>query len=805
MTDPLPAESLRWRCDPESLPFETTQSVEPIAGVIGQPAAVEALRFGIECHAPGQNVFVRGLSGAGRLTLVAQLLRDLRPACEQQLDRCYVHNFAHASAPRLVSLPPGTVRTFRRLLGDLASFIEDDLAGALTDEQVATRKDTLERRTSEEIDEFTKPFEDAIKEAGLALVTIRVGPVTRPAIFAVVEGRSIPPEEFDELVRGGQITDEQVKEHEEKASQFGRQLENVVARVTDMRLRGARKVSELLEGVARDLLGEMTRPIQEEFPGDDIAQFLDEIVDDVIESRIRGDGPHEPASRRYGVNVLFEHKPNGSCPVVLENTPNLSNLLGTIQREWTPQGIALADYRSIRGGSLLRADGGYLVLDARDVLEEPGAWKVLVRTLRQGTLEIVPSELGNAVFQPAIKPEPIPIRVRVILIGNAQIYHLLDAADPDFSQYFKVLADFDRTIDNDTAGVLQYAGVLARAAKEEGLPAFDRAAVAALAEHGARVASHRQKLTTRFGRVMDLAREAAYVAGRSSDTTVTATHVDEAVRRTKSRADLPSRRFMDFVETDTIHIRVEGAVVGQINGLAVTQAGPLSYGIPARITATVGAGSMGVIDIEEQSALSGAIHTKGFHILGGLLRALLPTSHPLSFSASLAFEQSYGGIDGDSASTAEICCLLSALSGTPIRQDLAITGAIDQHGRVQAIGGATEKIEGFFDCCKALGLTGTQGVVIPRSNAADLMLRAEVVDACAAGQFHVYAVGRVSEALELLTGVPAGTLDEDGQYGEETILGRAMERAAEYWLKSNRSPSDFVRAVTQTEPDSDAA
>jgi predicted ATP-dependent protease len=485
----------------------------------------------------------------------------------------------------------------------------------------------------------------------------------------------------------------------------------------------------------------------------------------------------------------------------MENTPTLTNLLGTIERRLGPRDAVYSDHMMIRPGSLLQADGGYLILEARDLLRESGAWKVLVRTLRTGRLEIVPTEMAGMWFGPSLKPEPVDLNVKVILLGDSELYYLLDQYDPDFPQLFKVLADFDTVISRDDQAPVRYGEVLARIAEDEKLLPFDRSGVAALVEHGARIAARRGKLTARFGRLADIAREAAFIAAKEERERVEAAHVRQAVSRTKRRADLPCRRFRELLADGTIRVQTDGRVVGQINGLAILQAGALTYGFPARITATIGPGTAGVINIEREAALSGAIHTKGFYILGGLLRHLLRTAHPLAFHASVAFEQSYGGIDGDSASGAEICCLLSALTDVPLRQDLAMTGAIDQLGHVLPIGGVNEKIEGFFDTCRDVNLTGTQGVIIPKANAGDLMLREDVVEACAAGQFSVYAVDTVQEALELLTGIAAGTPDEDGQYPENTLLGVAVSWAFEYWIKASQSANAlFVEEEEQEEP-----
>jgi len=786
MIEPLPCTALRWRCDPESLPFETTADVEPVAGVIGQASAVDSLRFGLESDAPGQNIFIRGLTGTGRMTLVRRLLEEIRPVCDTKLDRCYVHNFTQPDRPRLLTLPAGTARAFRRRVHELAEFIRDDLMGALDSDALKARRDALEKREKAETDAITQPFERDLRGASLALVTLQVGPVAQTAIFPVADGKPVPPEEFEQLRAAGRITEADHDAFLDRRDAFQKRLEEVTQRIREIRRKHARSVHSIVEETARALLGDMARDILVEFPGNDVQRFLSDIVDDVAENRLGSEEGSDPIGL-YGVNIVLEHEQDKGCPIVVENNPTLLNLLGTVDREWGPRGTVRSDYRMIRPGSLLRADGGYLVLDARELLTEPGAWRALLRTLKNGSLEIVPPELGLAVVTTAIKPEPIPVRIRVVLLGDSSIYYMLDTYDADFVQLFKVLADFDDEIAREPEGKRQYSGVLARIARDESLLPFHRSGVAAIIEHGARIAARRGKLTARFSRVADIAREAAFLAEHAGRKSVLGEDVRDAVKRTKSRADLPSRRFREYLADGTIKIQTKGAVAGQVNGLAVMTAGPLTYGFPARITATVGAGSAGIINIEGAAQLSGSIHTKGFHILGGLLRHLLQTDHPLAFSASLAFEQSYGGIDGDSASCAEISCLLSALTGIPIRQDLAITGAIDQVGNVEAIGGVNEKIEGFFDTCRDLGLTGSQGVVIPKSNAGDLMLRHDVVTACGAGQFHVYAAESVHDALEILTGVPAGRRDTTGLYPEGSILGQAVEKAREYWIKSYRT------------------
>jgi len=792
MVDTLPAEKLRWHCDPASLPFETTKDAEALPGVVGQDSAVEALQFGLECGAAGQNIFVRGLSGTGRMRLVRRMLEEMQPTCEKKQDRCYVHNFSEPDRPRLISLPAGRARAFRRRVQDFAEFLRDGLPEALNADSIKARRESIERHGNERIEKVTEPFEKALKEAELALVSIQLGALAQTAIFPVVDGKPVPPEEYESLREEGKVTDEQDGQIKEAREKYQRELEAITDEVRKIRRRTSKAIHSVNEGTARALMHEAASDILAEFPGEDVQKFLSEVVDDVAENRLvpKGDEAFDPV-RAYGVNILVEHEEDDACPIVVENTPTLNNLLGSIDREWTPRGPSVSDYRMIRAGSLLSADGGYLVLEARDLLLEPAAWKYLLRTLRTGELEIVPAEFGTFYMAPSLKPEPIPVDVRVILIGDAYLYHLLDHHDEDFRNLFKVLADFNTEIPREPEGIRQYAGSIARLASDGRLPHFHRDAIAALLEHGARIAASQNKVTTRASRIVDIGQEAAYLANKEGAKLVRAGHVQQAVRRTKQRADLPSRRFRELLREGTIRVQTRGEVVGQINGLAVIHAGMLTYGFPARITASIGAGTAGIINIEGQAALSGSIHTKGFHILGGLLRHLLHMDHPLAFSASLAFEQSYGGIDGDSASCAEMCCLLSALTGVPIRQNVAITGAIDQVGHVQAIGGVNEKIEGFFDTCADAGLTGDQGVVIPAANANDLMLREDVVAAARDGRFRVWAVEKVAEALEVLTGQPAGEPDENGDYPAGTLLHRAVEKATEYWVMSLQNPGTY--------------
>ena len=785
---PLSAIDLRWRCDPATFAFKTTAELEPGEDVVGQEGAVEALRFGLEFDAPGQNVFVRGLEGTGRSTLVRKLMATCKPRCRPAPDRVYVYNFKRSDRPALLNFPRGQGPNFRRLVDGLIKFITTELGEGLTADMVKSRSKEIDAKAQGEAKAITEPFEKELKEAGFALLTSQAGPTTRHLIVPVQEGQPLLPERMQAMLAEGTITQDTVAAWSKQAEAFGERMGAISEKLQEIGIRRIESHQNLITEEARALLSKAVGGIRSAFPGAGVRKFLDDIITDVIEKRLGSMSEGKFAFvERYRVNVVLTHETDEDCPTIVETAPSMQALLGTIDRMADdPEDDVITPQMMIRPGSLVSADGGFLVLDGNDLIQEPGAWKSLVRTLRTGSVEIVPMSLPVPWRGAALKPDPIPVNVKVVLIGDAKLYYLLDSLDQDFPALFKVLVDFDSVIARDSKSMAHYATLLASISREENRPHYTREAVAALCEHGARIAAQGEKLTARFGRLADLAREAAYLASSARDDTISADHVRSAVRRTKRRANLPSRRFQEMISRGVIRIATEGSIAGQVNGLAVMQAGQLTYGFPGRITASVGPGRDGTINIEDEAALSGRIHTKGFHILSGLMRNLLKTRHPLTFTASIAFEQSYGGVDGDSASGVQFCCLMSALTGVPARQDLAMTGAIDQVGNILPIGGVNEKIEGFFDACSFGGLAGTQGVIIPRANADDLMLRDDVVTSCADGTFAVYAVSRIEEALALMLGTPAGSPDSDNRYAADSVLGMAQHRVFELWQQSAR-------------------
>lgn len=793
---PLAPTALRWRCDPTTLGFASTGELDPIPGIIGQDDAVDALRFGLEIHAPGQNIYVRGLKGTGRLTTVRKLLEEIRPEAPAAPDHLYVHDFDHPDRPKLITVERGRGELFCEKLGELRRFIVRELATALTGELISSRRKQIEQQTLTEVQSRTEPLEAELAAAGLALVIREAGGVAQPLILPAIDGKPVPPERFAAMISSGELSSDAIEQLEQRSKAARERVDRVFHEVGELQRKLRDQVRELLRSEAEGLLRVASNELRELFPIAGVHAWLDAVIRDVVHRRLGELESIEEHAAVYQANPLSCHSTDEPSPVIVETVGTMRSLLGTIDATVGPDGRARTDHLAVRAGSLVRADGGVLVLEATEVLSQPGAWPALVRTLRSGFVELVMPELPVLVPVSSLKPEPIPVNIKIVLLGDARLYYLLDQLDNDFPHLFKVLADFDELIPRTAKSIELYARVFTRIAAEEQLPAFSCTAIAELAEHGARIAAVDQKLTARVGRLADIAREAAFLARKDpagdKPVEVVGEHVREAVRRTKRRADLPARRFREMVASGRIRIATEGRAVGQIHGLAVIQAGPLTYGFPTRITATVGAGVGGAVNIEREAQLSGAIHTKSFFILGGLLRQLLRSEHPLTFDASIAFEQSYGGIDGDSASGAEIVCLLSALTNEPIRQDLAMTGAIDQLGNILPIGAVNEKIEGYYDTCKNAGLTGSQGVVIPAANVGDLMLRHDVVEACARGQFSVFAVARIHEAVALYFGRPAGERDPaTGFYPEGSVLHAAVMSAFVLWQRAQASPADF--------------
>jgi len=773
--EPLSAEDCRWRCDPDALGFETTSDVEPRHRILGQEDAVEALQFGLKNRYRGDNVFVRGLSGFGRMALINQMIGDIADGDFETPDRCYVHNFDSPDQPRVLSLPPGRGREFRRAMDEFAEFVRTDLPAYFSSDLIKGKQKQFFASSQEEIQALGKPLDEELRNAGLTLVPVQVGQNMVPVIMPVENGKPISFEEMQRRRLEGEISEDEFQALSEKISGFEKQLNELGEQVSSLQVEQQEKLQKMMADEARSYVRARMAIIRQRFRLPEVDEFLASTEEDLINQRLLNGEDQLDYSRFYRVNLIATHSRSGKRPVISIANPTMANLLGTIETEFTQLGNATrSDHLMIKPGALLQADGGFLIVEAREILSEPGAWSVLLRTLRTGLFDMTNLDPLGFWPVPRLKPEAIPIDLKVILVGDPEIHAMLSTYEPRFVDLFKILADFSDTIPRDAGGFQAYSTMLSRLVERDDLLPMDKSAVATLIEHGARICAQGDRLTTRFGRIAEIAREASFLARQAGNEIVVAAEVEASIARSKHRADLPARRFRRMIANRTIRIETDGEQVGQVNGLALTSTGSLVYGFPTRITATIGPGNAGMINIERESDLSGAIHTKGFMILSGLLRTTLELDHPMAFSASIAFEQSYGGIDGDSASGAEFCCLISALTDFPLNQQMAMTGAVDQKGNMLPIGGVTEKVEGFYDACRALGFTGSQGVIIPDTNVRELMLREDVVEAVAAGEFSICPISRIEQALEIFMSKSYGG-------GPDSILEVAKKKAHDYY------------------------
>jgi lon-related putative ATP-dependent protease len=769
----LDAQALYRPCDPSLLPFQTTAELDATTEIVGQARAVEAVQFGIDMQRPGYNLFVFGAPGSGRHSVVRRLLQAKATQGTAPSDWCYVNNFAEANRPRLLQVPAGRGGQLKR---DMQQFVAE-LAKAI---ESAFESDEYRERIEALHGAFKEKEENALRELGQESAGQGVGLLRTPNGFgfAPIKGdEAMAPAEFEQLP-------------EQEKERIGRLIEVFGERLKQLMLqfpRWRRELQGQIKQASRDTLslavGHLIEELKERYGDLDVAlAFLDEVRDDVIEvgeqlrEQPKGDADlagivlsGNLSLTRYQVNLLVDNSQASAAPIVFEDNPIYPNLVGRIDHI-AQMGTLVTNFTLIKPGALHRANGGYLVLDALRVLTQPYAWEGLKRALRSSQIRI--ESLGQVyglVSTLSLEPEPVPLVVKVVLVGEPRVYYLLKALDPDFEELFKIGADFEDEVVRDADSTRLYAELVATLVRGADLRPFDRSAVARVVEHSARLAGDAERLTASRRRLSDLLQEADYWAARAGRETVLREDVQAALEAQMHRVDRLRGKFQEQILRGNLLIAVSGGQVGQVNGLAVIALDDFMFAHPVRITATVRIGEGDVIDIEREAELGGAIHSKGVMILSAFLGERFSRDVPLSLSASLVFEQSYGPVEGDSASLAELCALMSNLAGVPIRQSLAVTGSVNQFGHVQAIGAVNEKIEGFFDICQARGLTGGQGVVIPASNIKHLMLREDLVRACAEGQFGIYPVEDVDQAIELLTGVPAGEANEEGLVPAGTI------------------------------------
>ncbi len=781
----VPVSSLRRDYSTDLEGFETTADLEDVFGIVGQPRAAAAVEFGTGIARPGFNIFAFGAPGTGKRSFLQQYLESRARGQQTPPDLCYVHNFDDPRCPRLLRLPAGRGVTFRREVERLTEDMRVAIAGAFESEEYQHRRQLIDEEFKERPERRLAEIGDRARTMGVALIRTDDG-----LSFAAQRGDAIlGDEQFAALPEAERARIEQsIGELQDEVQQTVRQVP-----------RWNRERRERLRTLSRDVASlAVEHPLEEvakahaDLP--DVLQFLAAVRQHATQHARDLAGGGEPAlpaplgdmlgrqpgggeaTHVYDVCVLVDNTATTGAPVIYEDNPTYDNLIGRI--EYTTQlGALMTDHTLIKAGVLHRANGGYLLLDMHRLLRTPYAWDALKRALANRVVRIEPlAQVMGLASAVSLDPEPAELHVQVVLMGDPNLYYLVHTLDPDFLEHFKVAADFDDTMPATGDQPVRYARLLATLCRQEGLRPLHRSAVARVMEFSSRLVDDQRRLSARIAIVMDLLREADHWAGREGHAATQATDVERAIAAQIYRADRPREHYLEAVERRSLLLDTDGARVGQVNGLAVASYGTFAFGHPSRITARVRLGEGDLVNIEREVELSGPIHSKGVLILAGLLGARYAADYPLSLSATLVFEQSYGPIDGDSASAAELFALLSAITGVGLRQDLAVTGSINQHGDIQPIGGVNEKIEGFFDVCRIRGLTGRQGVIIPAANVEHLMLRQDVIDAVAAGRFHVHAISTMDEGIALLTGLPAGEALEDGGYSPGSFNARVLDR-----------------------------
>ena len=768
-------KELYLRCKDSELPFNTTDDITSLKETIGQKRALNALEFGLDIDSHGFNIYILGESGTGKLTTIKNILKEKSADEPVPDDWCYVYNFKNNDAPRAISLPPGTGAAFQKDINEMITALRQEIPKVFDSKEYEKQKngmvDTFQKKQKKNFEDL----EAAAKERDFTLRKTVSGLVLVPV---KTTGETLSEEEYNDL-------EPEVKK---KVEQIGKELQEKL----DDAIRTVREEEKKIKNIVKDLerqaalscVGHRIDELKTKYSDNsDLTSYLDEVKEDLLE-HLDDFKPQEeqtpvlpfmkpektgPSFDRYSVNVFVNNHDLKGAPVVVENNPTYYNLFGRVEHK-LQYGVAITDFTMIKPGSLQMANGGYLVIDALELLKNIFSYDALKRTIKDKEMKIDDVwEQYRLISTVTLKPAPIPFNVKIILIGTPQLYYLLYSLDEEYRELFKVKADYENRMDRNEENTLKYANFIRTKCEERGLRPFDKGAVARVIEHGARLAEHQNKLSAKFSEIADLLREADYWAKSGNNGKVTAGDVDKALTEKTYRVNKVERKILEATKEGTIMIDTKGAVTGQINGLSVLDLGDYRFGMPARITAKTYAGRAGVVNIERETKMSGRIHEKAILILTAYLGGKYAIKQSLSLSASLTFEQLYGGIEGDSATCAEVYALLSSISGVPLKQSIAITGSMNQHGEVQPIGGANEKIEGFFEICKIKGLTGDQGVIIPGRNTIHLMLSEEVTTAVQNKKFTIYSIDNIEDAIELLTDMNPGEANAKGIYPKDTF------------------------------------
>lgn len=786
---------LRCICDAKIFNFKDTSEVEPLDVVIGQERAVKAIDFGLNMKSPGYNIFVTGIEGTGKSTIVQDIINQHAKTLTTPDDWCMVNNFKDEYVPKAIAVPPGRATRFSKMMNNLVEDLKREIPKAFGEESYQQRQTEIKNKYSEQSREIFKRVEKFATERNLRINRTSTG--YQPVPF--LDDKPLTPEEFRKL------PEEKQAEIDANIRSVREETDSVVREINKINQEMQKDLEKLMEEIALFVAWDRLQVIKEEFKDcKDILVYLDEVREDVVENvkdflaEQEGSGQTKDllvqapkaGFQKYQVNVLIDQRGVEGAPVIFETNPTYQNVFGQLEKR-AYMGTLMTDFTMVKSGSLLKANGGFLIMEIESVLMNTFVWEALKRALqnKQLFIEDMPTSMGFG--SASLRPQAIPLEIKVIILGGYYPFQILQNYDSKFNKIFKVRADFDHEVERTERTAQQYAQFVARVCQEEDLLPLTPEGVVAVVEFGEKYTSNKSKLSIRFGPIMAILKEADYWARKDNATIVTDAEVIKAFKEYRFRYNLYEEKIHENYVDDTIMIDVDGEVVGQVNALSIYQIGDISFGRPSRITAETYMGKQGVVNIEREAKLSGKTHDKGVMILSGFLGRTFAQQYPLSLSISITFEQSYGGVDGDSASSTELYAIISSLSGIPIKQGIAVTGSVNQKGKIQAIGGVNHKVEGFFDVCQAKGLNGKQSVMIPQSNVKNLMLKKEVIDAVEEGKFHLYKVSTVEEGIEILTGVPAGNPDEEGNYPEGTVFGEVQKKLKEYLERSYKFKKEF--------------
>jgi len=791
----LKPSDLRYLFDPQVFKFKNTSTVRPLDEVIGQTRAVQAIEFGLNMDSPGYNIFVTGIEGTGKSTIVQDIVGQHAKALPPCCDWCMVNNFSDEFCPKTISVPTGQALKFKKQMAKFIEDLQNELPKAFSSESYQEKQSDLKKSYADKQRTLFEKLDKSAADRQITIQKTQTGYQTIP----LLDDKPMSHEAFQELSK------EQRTAIEENIRALQAETESTLREISKLgqtlRDHIEKLMAEVTLFVVRNRLDILKNAYKD---SEDILSYLDQVQEAIVENvnefiatDTKGGAPDmgrpspaQSAFHRYQVNVLVDRKGQKGAPVIFETNPTYNNLFGYIEKR-AVMGTLMTDFSMVQAGSLLRANGGYLLLDIEAVLKNSLVWEALKRALQNKYLHIEDMAAGMGFGTTSLRPEPIPLEVKVVLIGSYHLFQLLQNHDSKFNKTFKVRADFDFEVKRSEDTMQQYARFIARVCKEEKLLPLSPKGVAAIVEYGEKQVADKDKLSLRFGSIQTVLKEADYWARKKNARVVSDKYVQKALKEHRFRYNLYEEKVQENYVDETILIDLDGAIVGQVNALAVYQVGDLAFGRPSRITAETYLGKEGIINIERESKLSGKTHDKGVLILSGYLGRTFAQKYPLNLSASITFEQSYGGIDGDSASSTELYAILSSLSGVPIHQGIAVTGSVNQKGQVQAIGGVNHKIEGFFDVCRAKGLTGRQGVMIPKANVKNLMLKREVIDAVKKGKFHIYRVATIQEGIEILTGAKAGVPDQKGNFPPTTVYGKVQAKLKEYVKRTFELKKEF--------------